>query len=98
MFKLFELLGYCTAFSYSATYQYLELLVLVKLLRSGQDAHRCNSSLRLPGIRTRAVCPCEDGPPEREASCSNTEAKLTLLAYMGVEIRSRDRNVASCDN
>lgn len=38
------------------------------------------------GIRTWGVCPCTNNSPEWEASSTNVEAGLALLAYMGVEI------------
>jgi hypothetical protein len=38
------------------------------------------------GIRTWGVCPCKNSSPEWEASSTNVEAGLALLAYMGVEI------------
>ena len=38
------------------------------------------------GIRTWGVCPCKNSSPEWEASSTNVEAGLALLAYMGVEL------------
>lgn len=50
------------------------------------------------GNRTWRVCPCEDSPPEREASCLNVKAGFALLAYLGARIRFWYSNVVPKDH
>lgn len=97
-FILFFTLGCLDVLHFYLWYGYKAAISAIFVLRFGEDAYEYNYFVRGLGTRTWAVRPCEDGPPKREASCSNTEAEFTLLAYMGIKIWSRHCNVASCDN